>query len=259
VGTHGSARETAAYFHIDEELVPFIPELLADFDALGSFPETIVALLRDAALPEGSRVIDLGCGYGAVSRAIASRLGFEVTGVDMLDAFVTEARRRAEAEGVGHLCRFHCADIRDFLAEPTRYDVVLLVSVGDPLGPMDRTIGRLRERVQSGGYMIVDDGYVVDDAPRSFPGYEYLEGREQVVARLTAHGDSVVREVPVTTEETRRQNEEYTRRIAGQVRRLSRAHPEHRDAFERYLDREKRESALLEEHIACATWMLRRR
>lgn len=259
MGVHVSTREIAAYFHIDVEIAPFIPELLAEFDALGSFPETIVALLRDADLAEGTRVVDLGCGFGAVSRAIASELGFEVTGVDMLDAFVTEARRRAMAEGVGHLCRFHCADIRDFLDEPDRYDVALLVSVGDALGSMDQTVGRLREDVRPGGYMIVDDAYAVDDTPKSFPGYEYVEDRERVIARLTAHGDTLVREIPVTREETQRQDREYTKRIARRVRRLSREHPEHRDAFERYLAREKRESALLEDHMACATWMLRRR
>ena len=186
-----------------------------------------------------------------------TRLGHRV-GVDMLDAFVMEARRRAETEGVGHLCRFHSADIRDFLDEPSRYDVALLVSVGDPLGSMDRTILRLREHVRPGGYMIIDGGYAADDTPMSFPGYEYVEDREQVIARLTAHGDPIVREIPVTPEEMRRQDREYTRRIADQVRRLSREHPEHRDAFERYLAREKRESALLEDHMVCATWMLRR-
>ena len=70
--------------------------------------------------------------------------------------------------------------------------------------------------------------------------------------------DTIVREIPVTPEETRRQDREYTWRIARQVRRLSHEHPEHRDAFERYLALERRESALLEDHMACATWMLRR-
>ena len=80
-----------------------------------------------------------------------------------------------------------------------------------------------------------------------------------MIAGLTAHGDAIVRELLVTPEETRRQDREYTRRIAGQVRRLSREHPEHRDAFERYLAQERRESALLEDHMVCATWMLKRR
>ena len=259
MGAHIPACEIAAYFHIDVEIVPFIPELVADFDALGSFPERIVALLRDAGLPEGTRVLDLGCGFGAVSRAIAGQLGFEVTGVDMLEAFVMEARRRAEIEGVSNLCRFHCADIRDFLDETTTYDIVLLVSVGDALGSLDRTVGRLREHVRPGGYMVIDDGYAVDDTPRRFPGYDRVEDRERTIARLTTHGDTLVQEIPVTPEEMRRQDQEYTRRIAGQVRRLSREHPEHREAFERYLAREKRESALLEDLMVRATWMLRRR
>jgi 2-polyprenyl-3-methyl-5-hydroxy-6-metoxy-1,4-benzoquinol methylase len=160
---------------------------------------------------------------------------------------------------VGHLCHFHCADLRDFLEQAPRHDVVLFVSVGDPLGSPDRMVGRLREHVRPGGYMIIDDAYAVDEGPTDLPGYHYIEGRERTMAGLTVHGDTLVREVIVTPEQTRRQNREYTRRIARQVRRLEREHPEHQDAFERYLAREKRESALLEEHMVCATWMLRRR
>ena len=47
-------------------------------------------------------------------------------------------------------------------------------------------------------------------------------------------------------------------RIARRAEELSREHPEHRVAFERYLDRERKESAFIEDHLTCATWLLRR-
>ncbi len=40
-----SVRQIARFFHVNLEIVPFTPELLADLDELGSFPETIVSLL----------------------------------------------------------------------------------------------------------------------------------------------------------------------------------------------------------------------
>jgi SAM-dependent methyltransferase len=259
MSTKISTKEVAAYFHVDPEIVPFVPELFADFDELGSFPQTIVALVRDVHPPDATiRVLDLGSGLGAVSRAIAREFRCRVTGVEMLAAFVTEAGRRAEAAGLGHLCHFRCDDIRDFLATDHGFDVALLLSVGDALGPMDESVGRMRRSVRPGGYLIIDDGYATDDEPKSFPGYEYLETHEKVIARLTSHGDELIRELTVRPEELREQNRVYTERIAGRVRKLSLEHPEHREAFERYLDRERQECALLEGHVVCATWLLRK-
>ncbi|MFI9329816.1 methyltransferase domain-containing protein [Kitasatospora sp. NPDC052868] len=57
---------------------------------------------RKLALPAGSRVLDAGSGAGVVARAMASRFGLAVTGVDVLDFHVREARKlsaRAALEG----------------------------------------------------------------------------------------------------------------------------------------------------------------
>jgi SAM-dependent methyltransferase len=254
-----SDRKVADYFHVDEQIVPFIPELFADFDELGSFPATIVGLLRETDFPkEPARVLDLGSGFGTVSRTIAGEFRCRVTGVDMLDAFVAEADRRTKTAGLDHLCHFQCDDIRNFLTRAHRFDVALLLSVGDVLGSMDETVGCMRRAVRPGGHLIIDDGYARDDEPKSFPGYEYLETHERLIAQLTSHGDELIREVTVPPDEVRKQNRTYTERIAGRVRKLSVEHPEHRAAFERYLDRERKECALLENHVVCATWLLRR-
>lgn len=50
-------------------------------------------------LGEGSRVLDIGCGKGRHSLALARR-GCEVVGVDFVEKFIEEARRDAEASGV---------------------------------------------------------------------------------------------------------------------------------------------------------------
>jgi SAM-dependent methyltransferase len=255
-----SARQIATFFHVDVEIVPFIPELLADFDELGSFPETIVALLRDVDWRRrDARVLDLGSGLGAVSRAIARDYQCRVTGVDMFEPFVAESSRRAEAAGLGHLCHFECDDIGRFLEGDPRFDVALLLSVGDALGPMDETVRHLRRAVRPGGHIIIDDGYAKDEEPLAFPGYEYLEKHETLLAQLTSQGDELVREVTIPLDEVRQQNRLYTERITGRVRKLSREHPEHRRSFEGYLEREKKECAVLEDHVVCATWLLRKR
>jgi len=69
------------------------------------------ALLTRAAYAPGDRVIDIGPGGGATTRAIARAVepGGEALGVDVAPMLVSEASRRAEAEGLANI-RFICAD-----------------------------------------------------------------------------------------------------------------------------------------------------
>ena len=132
-----SAAEIAEYFGVDPSITSLIPTLLADFYALGSYPDRIASMLAPLGLPTPSRVLDIGCGKGAVAIEIARALGLQVHGVDMLEAFVKEARQRAGAQGVETLCSFECGDAHELLEQPAQYDVVLLISVGEIFGPLD--------------------------------------------------------------------------------------------------------------------------
>jgi SAM-dependent methyltransferase len=59
-------------------------------------------LLREAALQPGERVLDVGCGNGAVSLEAARTVGpgGRVTGLDLSAPMLGVARRRAEEQGV---------------------------------------------------------------------------------------------------------------------------------------------------------------
>lgn len=69
------------------------------------------ALLRRAVYASGERVLDVGCGGGASSLAIARAVHArgQVTGVDISPLLVAEGTRRAAAAGLDNLC-FKCAD-----------------------------------------------------------------------------------------------------------------------------------------------------
>ncbi len=61
-------------------------------------PEVIVALLGQLNLSAGkTKVLDLGCGKGAISILIAQKLGFQVLGVDICDPYLDFARDKAKA------------------------------------------------------------------------------------------------------------------------------------------------------------------
>lgn len=85
---------------------------LANLDRFEAMIEPIgAALLARAGLQAGERVLDIGMGGGATSRAIAAAVapGGEVLGVDIAPMLVAEAIRRAEAQGIAN-ARFVCAN-----------------------------------------------------------------------------------------------------------------------------------------------------
>ena len=54
------------------------------------------------------RVLDIGCGWGGMALTLARDFGAQVTGITLSQEQLTEARARAEAEGLQHACGSNC-------------------------------------------------------------------------------------------------------------------------------------------------------
>ncbi|MDX2132021.1 MAG: methyltransferase domain-containing protein [Planctomycetota bacterium] len=76
----------------------------------------------------GERVIDLGCGVGALACAIAQQAGAHVTGLDLSEANVRACRERAARAGVSERSSFDIGDITTTRV-PGSFDVVVLSNV----------------------------------------------------------------------------------------------------------------------------------
>jgi 2-polyprenyl-3-methyl-5-hydroxy-6-metoxy-1,4-benzoquinol methylase len=252
-------REIAASLEAPPELLPVLPELLADLEALGGSPETAVELLRPLDLEAGStRVLDLGCGKGAVGLEVARSLGFQVHGIDAFEPFIEHARRRALELGVAELCRFECGDLRQALGFGQPVDVVLYASLGPLLWDLAETVGRLRRRLRPDGYLVIDDGFLAEDARVSVPGYGAYGSRAETLARLTAFGDRLVREVILSSEETKEINQRNTQRIRGRAEVLAQERPELAERLFDYVAEQERQTEILGTTVVCAIWLLRR-
>jgi 2-polyprenyl-3-methyl-5-hydroxy-6-metoxy-1,4-benzoquinol methylase/HEPN domain-containing protein len=249
------AREVARTLECHLELLPFLPELLADLDALGTDPEDVLDLLRPLGLPPGGRALDLGCGKGAVAFALAEELGLGVRGIDAFPPFVEEARRRAAERGLTDRCSFECADLRAAAAAGGEHDLVLLLGLGPVWGEHASTVGALRRTVRPGGYLVLGDAYLEGDAARGAPGYEGYADHEETLRRLTTHGDRLLREVATRHKaEWDAQTEAIRRRAEG----LARRHPGRAELFRRYVARQEHEVRLLSEAAMPVLWLLQR-
>ena len=247
----------ARAMEVDVRLLPLLPELLADLEGLGSRPHEIAELLKAAGAPAGASVLDLGCGKGAVSVALAERLGARVVGVDAFPPFLEAARRLAAERGVAPLCTFREGDILEVLRGEASHDVVLLVSVGPLLGDHRRTLEGLRRQVQAGGLVLIADGFLADGVD-ALPGYEGCASRAGTLRQLAAFGDVLVREIVTPPAETRAENDRYTALIRGRAERLCRLHPDLAGLIDAYVARQEHEVAQIEHGFVCTTWVLRR-
>lgn len=93
---------------------------------LDSVLEPIETLLVEAVAAEAAgRVLDVGCGTGGTTLAIARRLGASArcVGVDISEPMIVAARRRAEREGSP--ARFIVADAQVHRFEPAGFDTVV--------------------------------------------------------------------------------------------------------------------------------------
>lgn len=82
-------------------------------------------LVEAVAAAGASRVLDIGCGTGATSLAIARRLGASgsCVGLDISEPMIALARRRAERERTPP--RFIAADAQSYAFEPASFDMIV--------------------------------------------------------------------------------------------------------------------------------------
>jgi SAM-dependent methyltransferase len=115
------------------------------------------SLLAAAGVREGMRVLDLGCGGGDVTLAIAQVVGTQgkVVGIDVDDVKLGLARKDAADAGIEHV-EYRIGDATDF-AGRDEYDVIyarlLLTHLADPTS----TLARMVAATRPGGTVIVED------------------------------------------------------------------------------------------------------
>lgn len=86
-------------WHEDEEFWAETAPFQFSQRAWATAEEQVEAVVKLLGLSPGMRVLDMPCGPGRHSLALARR-GFSVTGVDRTPLFIEEARRRAEEESL---------------------------------------------------------------------------------------------------------------------------------------------------------------
>lgn len=105
-------------------------------------------MLTEVPLPDEGRLLDLGCGNGALLRSVHSlRPRWHLEGAELND------RHRAVVESLPGVVRFHTCS-PDLI--PGRFDLVTLLHVLEHVGEPRKYLRTVSERIEPGGRLLVE-------------------------------------------------------------------------------------------------------
>lgn len=248
--------DVAATLECEPELLPYLPEILQDFDELGSDPQRLIECLEAECVADGIRnALDLCCGKGATSIALAKRFGMRIDGIDAIDAFLESARAAAVDAGVDELCRFTEGDLCAAVTQPGSYDLVIFGSVGPILGGITKTVTHLMTPLRSRGWILFDDSVLLPGAPVR-PGFEAHAQLEETRRRVEISGAEIV--AMRSSGSDARGHDSDMQRIVRRAAALVERRPELAALVARYVERQRGECAFLERWTCDVTWLLRK-
>lgn len=107
----------------------------------------------------GERVLDVGCGSGVVTRAIARRVapGGAVVGADPSAAFLDIAKQYAEGVAGGACIEWRVADCRELPFADGSFDVVIAATVLAHVPGAERALAEMARATRRGGRLAVFD------------------------------------------------------------------------------------------------------
>jgi SAM-dependent methyltransferase len=128
-------------------------------ERLADQAQTLTELLHhDTHYPEGSRVLEAGCGIGAQTVILARNSpGARITSIDISEDSLRRAEEKARQEGITNVT-FRQGDIFRLPFEPESFDHIFVCFVLEHLADPQRALGRLRPLLKKGGTITVIEG-----------------------------------------------------------------------------------------------------
>jgi SAM-dependent methyltransferase len=281
----------------DPEIFPHLPYILQDVWEIGASPEVMVRLARRHAPADRELVVlDLGCGKGAVSVALARMLPCRCLGIDAVDAFVEEAREKSLAFGVAGRCTFETGDIREWVrryqagnvqrskiphgkmsnskvlhgevshrdashsnvpASPTVLKFDIIV-----LGSIGPVLGDYFETLTQLDPLLTRKGIVlIDDgyiSGESTFSHPLIQRKEEVDRQIARAGMRLVDEEVIGADDMQASNKAIHQSLVRRCRELMKQYPKKRHLFACYIHKQEEEIDVLENRIICSTMVVGR-
>lgn len=154
-GIGGFMKEQAiSYFHLQSDQYAERYSVLARGDMLWDRHHAILEMVRAAALPPASNIVDLACGPGLLSLDLARR-GYRGVGVDGAAAMVSRSQAQAQAAGIADLWRYQVGDVEAVPLPSAAFDAAISAGVIEYLPRDERLIREAARLLKPGGRFIL--------------------------------------------------------------------------------------------------------
>jgi cyclopropane fatty-acyl-phospholipid synthase-like methyltransferase len=237
------------------EIFPYLQDILQDFWEIGASPADMIALIeKHSENYDTLKILDLGCGKGAVSIKIAEKLHCECLGIDGIKEFIEYADKKAIEYKVEHLCQFEQADIREKINELPTFDVIILGAIGQVFGNYYETLTKLKKCLKTGGLILIDDAYIEDSSEFS---HSALLKKSELLSQVNEANMEVIDELFPNENENTELHEREFNSLKQRCDELAEKYPEKKSLFENYVQKQDEEYDKLETKMICLTMAIR--
>jgi ubiquinone/menaquinone biosynthesis C-methylase UbiE len=116
--------------------------------------EVVLSIVAELGLPQGSRILELGCGAGLTSVALAQR-GYQVEAVDSVPIMVDLTSRHAKQAGVDDRVVSSVGDAHRLEFADEQFALVLAIGLTPWLHSLETALREMARVVRTGGHVIV--------------------------------------------------------------------------------------------------------
>ena len=122
-----------------------------------------------AGFVSGMEVLDAGCGIGGSSRLLAEEFGCRVTGIDLVDEFVSCARFLTESTGLADRVRFETGGIEDLPYPEDCFDAVLCQHTLMNIEGKEKVFAEFRRVLKPSGLLLLHEVVQENETPLALP------------------------------------------------------------------------------------------
>jgi len=241
----------------DLELYPFVSYLLQDLWEIGSTSKKLKYFIKRNNLEKHElKILDIGCGKGAISIPVVKEFNAEVLGIDAIPEFIETAKNKAKELGVENKCTFINGDASNLINDLKGFNFAMLASVGQILGDISQSLNRLEDCLISDGYVYLDDVYLPDNA---LSNYTRCLRESDFYKQINESNFYIVDKLIQSPDETVEEDDIIYTKIAARTEELIAKYPDKKKLFEAYLAMQRKENYALENVLQGITILLKRK